>query len=67
MHKFACNNLDGSQKEGGNFLNFLQKEGVIQKGGGVPLKKMLGVGSNPGGNCECFTCGPKATIIGDTE
>ena len=38
---FACANLDGSQKERGNFLNLLQK-----KGGS--LRKRRG-GSNPGG------------------
>ena len=30
--------MDGSQKEGGNFLNLLQKEGVPRKGGS-PQKK----------------------------
>ena len=48
--QFACTNLDGSQKEGGNFLNFHQKEGVTQKGEGgerVPSEKG---GSNPGVN-----------------
>ena len=40
--QFTCTNLDGSQKEGGNFFNLLQKEGVLpsggfpQKRGGVP-------------------------------
>ena len=37
--QFACTNLDGSQKERGNFFNLLQKEGGTQKGGqkkGVP-------------------------------
>ena len=44
--QLACTNLDGSQKEGGNFLNLHQKEGVPRKGvvssekgwggGGVP-------------------------------
>ena len=46
--QFTCANLDGSQKEGGNFLNLLQKEGGTQKGGGgVPSEKR---GSNPEGN-----------------
>ena len=27
-------NLDGTQKEGGNFYNLLQEEGVPRKGGG---------------------------------
>ena len=35
--------MDDFQKEGGNFLNLLQKEGGTQKGGG---------GSNPGGNYD---------------
>ena len=47
--QFTCTNLDGCQKEGGNFLNLLQKEGgCLGKkgwGGGVP---------NPGGNCDYF-------------
>ena len=40
--QFTCTNLDGSQKEAGNFLNLFQKEGGTQKGrvpsenGGVP-------------------------------
>ena len=38
--------MNGSQKEGVNFLNLLQKEGVPRKGG-VPSEKG---GSNPGGN-----------------
>ena len=33
-----CTNLDGSQKEGGNFFNLLQKEGVPGKGGFPPKK-----------------------------
>ena len=33
--------MDGSQKEGGNFLNLLQKEGGTQKEG-VPLEKRGG-------------------------
>ena len=32
MHQFGW--LSESQKEGGNFLNLLQKEGCTQKGGG---------------------------------
>ena len=32
--QFTCTNLDGSQKEGDNFLNLLQKEGSTQKEGG---------------------------------
>ena len=31
--QFICTNLDGSQKEGGNFLNLLQKQGIPRKGG----------------------------------
>ena len=42
----TCTNLDGSQKEGGNFFNLLQKEGVPRKGG-FPQKRG---GSYPGGN-----------------
>ena len=34
-----CTNLYGSQKEGGNFFNLLQKEGGTQKGGGFPQKR----------------------------
>ena len=30
--QFTCTNLDGCQKEEGNFFNLLQKEGVTQKG-----------------------------------
>ena len=45
--QFPCTNLDGSQKEGNNFLNLLQKEGGTQKGGGFPQKRW---GSKPGGN-----------------
>ena len=44
--EFACTNLDSSQKEGGNFLNLLQKETGTQKGW-VPSEKG---GSNPWGN-----------------
>ena len=31
--QFGCTNLDGSQKEGGNFLNFLWKDGGSNPGG----------------------------------
>ena len=38
--QFTCTNLDGSQKEGGNFINLLQKGGGFPQkmggGGGVP-------------------------------
>ena len=44
--QFTCTNLDGSQKEGGNFLNLLQKERGTQKGG-LPQKRG---DSNSGGN-----------------
>ena len=37
--QFACTNLDGSQKEGDNFLNLLQKEGGTQRGWAVPSEK----------------------------
>ena len=40
--QFTCTNLDGSQKEGDNFLSFLQKEGGTQKRG-VPSEKGGGV------------------------
>ena len=46
--QFACTNLDGSQKEGGNFLNLLQKEGgprkvgvPSEKGGGPTLEETM--------------------------
>ena len=48
--------MDGSQKEGGNFFNLLQKEGGTQKPrNGVPPGKKKdggGGGSNPVGNYE---------------
>ena len=53
--QFTCTNLDGSQKEGSNFLNLLQKAGGTQKEGGggggwwFPQKRGMG-DSNPGGN-----------------
>ena len=50
--QFICTNLDGCQKEPGNFLNLLQKEGVPRKrcrGVGVPSEKG---GSNSGGNYD---------------
>ena len=31
--KFTCTNLDGCQKDGGNFLNLLQKDGGSNPGG----------------------------------
>ena len=37
--QFTCTNLDGCQKEEGNFLNLLQKEGGTQKRGEVPSEK----------------------------
>ena len=48
MLQFSCTNLDGSQKEGDNFLNLLQKEGGIQKVR-VPSEKG---GSKLGGNYD---------------
>ena len=36
--QFTCTNLDGCQKEWGNFFNFLQKKGGTQKGG-IPSEK----------------------------
>ena len=45
--------MDGSQKERGNFLNWLQKEGGTQKAGGrAPSEKGGGGGSNPWGNYD---------------
>ena len=45
--QFTCTNMDGSQKEGGNFLNLLLKEGSsLRKSGGG------GGGANPGGNYD---------------
>ena len=46
--QFTCTDLVGSQKEGGNFLNLLKKEGGTQKRG-VPQKRE---GSNPVGNYD---------------
>ena len=43
MHQF-----EWLSERGGNFLNFLQKEGVPRKGD-VPSEKGVG-GSNPGGS-----------------
>ena len=41
--QFTCTNLDGCQKEGGNFFNLLQKKGGTQKGGrGFPQKRGWG-------------------------
>ena len=54
--EFACTNLDGSQKEGGNFFNLLHKEGVPRKEG-FPQKRegRGGGGSNPRRNyARCF-------------
>ena len=53
--QLACTNLDGSQKEGGNFLNLHQKEGVPRKGVVSSEKGWGGGGSNPGGNYEIQT------------
>ena len=36
--QFTCTNVDGSQKEGGNFLNLLQKEGGVGRG---PRKRVF--------------------------
>ena len=56
--QFTCTDLDGSQKEGGDFLNLLQKEGgdflnLLQKEGvprrGKRFPQKRG-DSNPGGN-----------------
>ena len=37
--QFICTNIDGCQKEGGNFFNLLQKEGGTQKGKGGPSEE----------------------------
>ena len=42
--QFTCTNLDGCQKEGGNFLNLLHKEGDS-------LRKKRGAGGGLTGNC----------------
>ena len=42
--QITCTNLEGSQKEGDNFFNLLQKEGGTQKEGGSFRK---GGRSNP--------------------
>ena len=41
--QFTCTNLDGSQREWGNFLNLLQKERGTQKGGGGGFPQKRGV------------------------
>ena len=33
--QFTCTNMDGSRKEGGNFLNLLQKDGYPERGGSL--------------------------------
>ena len=38
--QFMYPNLNGSQKEGGNFLNLLQREGTQKRGGLQPWKKL---------------------------
>ena len=41
--QLACTNLGGSQKEGSNFLNLLQEEGVSLRKGEVPtLEETVG-------------------------
>ena len=44
--QFTYINLDGYQKEGGNFLNLQKKEGVFKRG---VFSQKRG-GSSPGGN-----------------
>ena len=49
--QFTCTNLDGSQKDGGNILNLLQKEGgpsEKKKGGGGSTPDLKTVGCNRG-------------------
>ena len=63
--QFTCTNLDGCQKEEGNFLNLLQKEGGTQKGGGGSLRKKKGVGgwgSKPGGNYVLISCAINSSL-----
>ena len=56
----TCTNLDGCQKEGGNFLNSFQKEGGFPRKGGWGVEG----GSNPGGNyVEQSIIEKKLTII----
>ena len=75
--QFTCTNLDGCQKEGGNFLNLLQKKGGTQKGVRVPTleetmnKAVLPVSlqllcTNLGDEilCVCFTVSPNHNIDG---
>ena len=52
--QFACTNLDGSQKEGGNFLNLLQKEGVRRKRGSFRKEGRFQSGGNYVQNSCCF-------------
>ena len=33
--QITCTNMDGSRKEGGNFLNLLQKDGYPERGGSL--------------------------------
>ena len=49
--QFTCTNSDGSQNEGGIFLNLVQKERITQKGGREDSLIKVGV-SNPGGNYD---------------
>ena len=51
--------LDGCQKEGGNFLNLLQKEG-LPRTGGLPQKRG---GSNPGGNYGGIFISPNICLL----
>ena len=60
--QFTCTNLDGSQKEGDNFLNLLQKEGVLSKGGGGDSLGKWGEGSNNGGNYAYCNLIPRAIL-----
>ena len=39
--QFTCTDLDGSQKERGDVLNLLQKEGVTRTGGGSLRKGVV--------------------------
>ena len=54
--QFRCTNLDDCQKEEGNFLNLLQKDGVPRKweGGGSLRKGGEGQSFPYEHHCECY-------------
>ena len=59
--QFTCTNLDGSQKEGDNFLKFAAERGSTQQGGGGFPRKW-GEGSNNGGNYAYCNLIPRAIL-----